>query len=241
MEWQDQGIVLCARRFGETSVILDLLTAKHGRYSGLVRGGRSKRLRAALQPGNTLKVSWRARLEDHLGNFSVELAAPRAAFIMDDAAALAALASFCALCNLLAERESHDNLYAASVLLLDSLARDDHWPALMARWELGLLSALGFGLDLSRCAANGSYDDLVYVSPKSARAVSRAGGEAFADKLLKLPAFLSGITSAYPDGRELQEAFVLTGYFLERHIFAPRGLKLPEARSRMIQKTVRID
>jgi DNA repair protein RecO (recombination protein O) len=240
MQWQDQGIILSVRRFGETSVILDVLTARHGRHGGLVRGGRSKRLRAALQPGNTLDVSWRARLEDHLGTYGAELVCPRAALIMDDPAALAALSSFCALCSLLSERESHDNLYGASVLLLDSLAHDAHWPALMARWELGLLSALGFGLDLSRCAANGSTDDLVYVSPRSARAVSRDAGQAFSDKLLTLPAFLSGTTTGYPDKKDLHDAFVLSGYFLDRHVFGPRGLTPPDARRRMIEKIVRI-
>ena len=240
MQWQDQGIVLSVRRFGESAIILDLLTSKHGRHSGLVRGGRSKRLRATLQPGNTLDVNWRARLEDHLGNFSVELATPRAALIMDDPAALAGLSSFCALCHLLSERESHDNLYSASSLLLDSLPHDEHWPALMVRWELGLLSALGFGLDLSRCAATGAKEDLIYVSPRTGRAVSRKAGLDYADKLLKLPAFLSGSKTGYPDEKDLSEAFALSSYFLDRHIFSPRGISPPDARRRMIEKTVRI-
>ncbi len=238
MEWRDQGIVLSVRRFGETSIVLDVLSKEHGRHGGLVRGGRSKRLRAALQPGNTLDICWRARLEEHLGNFTIELVKPRAALVMDDAAALAGLSSLCALLGLLAEREPHADLYAASIIVLDALGGDEHWPMLMARWELGLLAALGFGLDLSSCAANGGTDNLIYVSPKSARAVSKSEGLPYHDKLLKLPDFMKSNETVFPQGSELADAFGLTGYFLERHVFAPRGAKMPDQRARMIEKTV---
>ncbi len=240
MEWRDQGIVLSVRRFGETSVVLDVLSSEHGRHGGLVRGGRSRRLRAALQPGNTLDICWRARLDEHLGNFTVELIKPRAALIMDDPAALAGLSSLCALLGLLAEREPHADLYNASVIVLDALGEGGHWPVLMARWELGLLAALGFGLDLSSCAANGSTGKLIYVSPKSARAVSESEGLPYHDKLLKLPAFLKNDMTLFPQMADLENAFGLTGYFLERHVFVPRGIKAPDQRARMIEKSLRL-
>ena len=241
MEWQDQGIVLSARRHGESAVILDLLTSGHGRHAGLVRGGRSRRQRSALQPGNSVDATWRARLEEHLGTYTVELAEPRAALIMNDPMALAGLSSLCALTGLLAERQPYPEFYEATGLVLDMMREHGPWPALMARWELGLLSALGFGLDLSRCAATGAQDNLAYVSPKSSTAVSAGAGAPYADRLLALPDFFLDTRTEAPTHEQICQGFALTGFFLERHVMTPRGLKLPDARLRMIEKLMRID
>lgn len=240
MEWRDEGIVLSVRRHGETSVILDVLTRGHGRHAGLVRGGRSARQRSALQPGNSLDVSWRARLEEHLGGYTAELLQPRAAIIMNDPAALAGLSSMCWLSGLLAERQPCPEMFEASQLVLDMMNGQGPWPALLARWELGLLSALGFGLDLSRCAATGGTDNLTYVSPKSSIAVSAEAGLPYADRLIALPGFFRDGGCRAPSHDEINQGFILTGFFLDRHVIGPRGLKMPDARLRMMQKLMRI-
>ena len=241
MEWQDEGIVLSVRRHGESAVILDCLTRSHGRHAGLVRGGRSKRLRSTLQPGNTVQLGWRARLDEHLGNYTVELLRPRAALLMDDPLALAGLSSLAALSALLAERQPYPELYEATVLVLDLMGEGGPWPALMARWELGLLATLGFGLELSRCAATGAADNLVYVSPKSARAVSAEAGAPYADRLLPLPGFFLDARKAAPSHEDIKQGFAVTGFFLDRHVLTPRGVKMPDARLRMLEKLMRID
>ena len=176
MQWSDEGIVLSSRAHGETSAIAELLTRDHGRHLGLVRGGRSKRLRPVLQAGNLVQASWRARLSEHLGSYTLELEEAYAARIFDERAALAGLNTLSALARLLPEREPHAPLYDATRVVLSALSEGDHWPALLVRWEMGLLNELGFGLDLDACAATGETDDLVYVSPKTGRAVSRKAG-----------------------------------------------------------------
>ena len=235
MQWSEEGIVVGARRHGETGVILELLTARHGRSLGLVRGGRSRALRAVLQPGNSVLATWRARLEEHLGLYLIEPSKLRAADLIDSPFKLAGLATMMALSQLLPEREPQPRLYAATLLVLERLADDDVWPALLVRWELGLLDELGFGLDLARCAATGTSEALRYVSPKTGRAVSLGAGEAYRDRLLRLPSFLLGLARA-PDRAEVSDGFALTGYFIERHLLAPRGLAIPEARSRILAR-----
>ncbi len=234
MEWHDEGLVLGARRHGETSALLDVLTRDHGRHSGLVRAGCSRRMRPVLQQGNQVTVTWRARLEDHLGTFAVEPLAMRLAAFIDEPEKLAALSSLTALCRLLPEREPHARLYEAAGIVLAALEEGDHWPALMVRWELGLLEELGFGLDLTRCAASGAMDDLIYVSPRSAQAVSATAGAAWHDKLLKLPAFLLGRQAGSTHREDIAAGFELTGHFLMRHVLEPRGLAEPDARKWMV-------
>ena len=329
MQWTDEAIVLGVKRHGETSVILELMTAARGRHLGLVRGGTGKRLRGVLQPGNSVSATWRARLDEHLGNYAVEGVNLRAAGFLSAAHAVHGVTHLAALCRLLAEREPHARIHRALEAILDALddpaavapmvarfeldflaelgfgldlascaatgATEDlvyvsprsgravsraagflaaahavhgvtHLAALcrllaerepharihatleeildalddpaavapmIARFELSFLAELGFGLDLSSCAATGAKDDLIYVSPRSGRAVSRAGGEDYRDKLMRLPAFLR--TEADPaSAGDLANAFALTGFFLERHAFAPRGMALPDARGRFI-------
>jgi DNA repair protein RecO (recombination protein O) len=232
MEWRDQGFVLSVRRHGESNAIVELLTPAHGRAMGLVRGGRSRVQRPVLQPGNLVQASWRARLEDHLGTFTLEPLALKAGFLMDDATRLAALSTLTALAQLLPEREPHPRVYEAARVVLDAMEDDALWPALLVRWELGLLDELGFGLDLTRCAATGSTLDLAYVSPKSGRAVSQAAGAEWHDRLFDLPGFLKGEGAA--TSAAVLAGFRLTGYFLARHVLEPRGINMPPARDRML-------
>lgn len=232
MEWSDEGIVLAVRRHGEAAAIVSLLTAEHGRHAGLVRGGASRRLRGVLQPGNTVSASWRARLEEHLGAFTVEPLAGCAA-LYDQPGPLAALTSATALVEAaLPERAPHPELYQAFTALLGALPRPD-WAESYVRWELFLLADLGFGLDLSSCAATGANDDLAYVSPKSGRAVSLSAGEKWRDRLLPLPRFLTPQGGA-ADARQVADGLRLAGWFLERHAFAPHGRHTPDARERLV-------
>ncbi len=239
MQWSDDGIVLAARKHGESAAIVSLLTRAHGRHLGLVRGGAGRRQRGALQPGNEVRATWRARLAEHLGVFEIELSAARAAAVLDDPLRLAALSAACALADAaLAEREPHPALLEAFRVLLGVLSGADAWPAVYVRWELGLLSELGFGLDLTACAATGATTDLTHVSPKSGRAVSAAAALPYADKLLVLPSFLAGPAGGPPanDARtDVRHGLDLTGYFLERYVFRPdRGM--PPARDRFVAR-----
>ena len=234
MEWRDEGVVIAVRRHGETSAIAELLTSAHGRCLGLVRGGRSRMQRPMLQPGNLVSAVWRARLEDHLGAFQLEPVALRAGTYIDDSFKLAGLSTLAALSQLLPEREPHARLYAALRLVIDTLDDDGVWPAMLVRWELGLLEELGFGLDLATCAATGFSNDLAYVSPKTGRAVSRSAGEPYRDRLFALPAFLNGGMATSP--AEVAEGLRMTGYFMTRHLFEPRGLAAPDQRQWIIER-----
>ena len=238
MEWHDEGIVLSVRPHGETAAVVEVFTRDHGRHSGLVHGGRSRRLRPALQTGNHIDLTWKARLADHLGHFAVE---PRRAFgatLLDDPPALLALSSMVALARLLPERDPHPNLYEVTLFVLGFLDDASTWPALMVRWELALLDELGFGLDLSQCAVTGGNDALIYVSPRTGRAVSASAGEPYRDKLLKLPPFLAP-RGPGPGPRRtadgLADGLALTGYFLLSRVLEPRDLTLPEPRVRLAE------
>lgn len=235
MDWRDEGILLTVRRHGETSAIIEVLTRRHGRHAGLVRGGAGKARAAMLQPGAQLALDWHGRLADHLGTYRVELIHPRAPAIMARREALAALNAVSALLvRLLPEREADPHLHDATLDLADALARhDSDWPSRYAFWEFILLRALGFGLDLDRCAATGVQADLVYVSPRSGRAVSRAAGAPYADRLLPLPRFLIGQGAATP--ADVCRALALTGWFLDNRARPAFGLaELPGARGRLL-------
>ena len=226
MEWRDEGVILSVRRHGETSAIAETLTAQHGRVMGLVRGGRSKQQRPVLPAGNIVQAVWRARLEEQLGTFTLEPLTLHAGAIMEEPFRLAGLATLTGLAQLLPEREPHPRVYEALRVVLDAIDQDDVWPALLVRWELGLLDELGFGLDLSKCAATGTRDNLAYVSPRSGKAVSAEAGEPFRDRLFRLPAFLAGGADA--PAVEVIEGLKLAAYFLHRHVLEPRGARLPE-------------
>jgi DNA repair protein RecO (recombination protein O) len=238
MDFSDEGILISARPLGEANTVAELFTRAHGRHLGLVRGGRSRRMRPLLQPGNVLSLTWRARLADHLGSFAVELLDARAARVLDDEAALAAISSLTTLAKLLPERDPHPKLYGGALELLLALDEPEVWPKRLVRWELALLQDLGFGLDLSECAATGVEVDLAYVSPRSGQAVSREAGQPYGGKLLKLPCFLVEEGAATPL-EDVLAGFALTGYFLERHVLEPQGLALPQARERLIDLLAR--
>lgn len=233
MEWRDEGVILSVRRHGETSAISEILTAQHGRVMGLVRGGRSKQQRPVLQAGNVVQAVWRARLEEQLGTFSLEPLNLRAGAIMEEPFRLAGLATLTGLAQLLPEREPHPRVYDALRVVLDAIDHDEVWPALLVRWELGLLDELGFGLDLSQCAATGTRENLAFVSPRSGKAVSAEAGAPFRDRLFRLPPFLSGGGSASP--ADVVDGLKLAAYFLDRHVFEPRGARLPEQQDWVIR------
>jgi DNA repair protein RecO (recombination protein O) len=234
MDWNDEGVILSVRPHGETGAVLELFTRGHGRHLGLVHGGRSRRLRPVLQTGNHLDVTWKARLADHLGHFGVELRKGYAAAVMEDASALAALTSMAALARLLPERDPHPNLYEVTLFVLGFLDEPQVWPALVVRWELALLEELGFGLDLASCAATGTTADLVYVSPKSGRAVSGEAGEPYKDRLLALPAFLRGRATGPVTEEDVRAGFALTGHFLDARVLRPRDFPMPDTRARLL-------
>lgn len=232
MDWRDTGSLLSVRRHGETSAIIEVFTARHGRHAGVVRGGTSRRIAPILQPGALLDVTWRARLDEHIGTFTVEPLRSRAADLMAGRLTLAALNSVCALLGFaLPEREAHPSLHRHTEALLDMIGTNEAWPLAYLRWELALLDELGFGLDLSACAVTGETDDLAFVSPKSGRAVSAAAAGAWADRLLPLPPALLGLG----DGAlaEVAQGLATTGFFLKNSLAPALGDKpLPEARQR---------
>jgi DNA repair protein RecO (recombination protein O) len=233
MQWTDDGIVLGTRSHGESSVILELYTRDHGRHLGLVRGGRSRRQQPVLQPGNTVHTTWFARLDEHLGAYTVEASVSRAARLMEGRAGVAGITHLAALARLMPEREAHGGLFEVLELIADTLPDVTAAAPLIVRFELEVLQELGFGIDLTECAATGATQDLVYVSPKSSRAVSRDAGEAWKDRLLALPGFLTG--SGEAAASDVLAGFRLTGYFLSRHVFEPRGLAMPDAREAFVR------
>lgn len=241
MNWSDEGIVLSVRPHGETASVVELLTRTHGRHLGLVHGGRSRKARPVLQIGNHVAITWKARLADHLGHMQVELIRGYAATAMEEPAALSGLTSLAAMARLLPERDPHPNLYEVTLFVLAYLDDASVWPALLVRWELALLGELGFGLDLAECAATGANDGLIYVSPKSGRAVSASAGEPYRDRLLSLPAFLLPGRKAPLAPGDIEAGFALTGHFLETRVLQPRGEELPDARLRMLTYLGRLD
>jgi DNA repair protein RecO (recombination protein O) len=233
MNWTDEGIILSVRPHGETAAVVEMFTRAHGRHLGLVHGGRSRKQRPVLQMGNHIDAAWKARLAEHLGHMTLELRRGYAAAAMENATTLSGLTSLCSLTRLLPERDPHPNLFEVTLFVLSYLDEPNVWPALLVRWELALLEELGFGLDLSQCAATGSNDQLVYVSPKSGRAVSAAAGEPYKDKLLSLPEFLLGNRNAPVTPHDIEAGLTLTGHFLETRVLRPREEEMPDARHRL--------
>lgn len=243
MDWQDDGYVLSAARFNEADAILDVLTRRHGRHLGLLKGGLSRGRRADIQAGNLLSLEWRARLADHLGNFTAEIARPHAAFALDSQAALlglSAAAAVAAAC--LPEREPHPNLFDAFGILLEALTSGEDpafGAAVYVKWEAGLLQDLGFGLDLASCAVTGTLDDLTHVSPRTGRAVSRDAARPYGDRLLRLPPFLLGTQAGEADREALADGFRLTGHFLTQSVLGPHRRALPPTRGQYLDLILR--
>jgi DNA repair protein RecO (recombination protein O) len=234
MEWSDDAVVLSVHRHGENAAVTHLLTAGHGRHPGLVPGGRGRALRGTLQPGNRVRAWWQARLPEHLGRYRLELFRADGAAHLTDAGRLAAIAAACAVADaVLPEREPHPAAYAALVALLDALP-SEAWPSVYVHWELALLRELGFAVDLSCCAATGSADDLLFVSPKSARAVSRSAGMPYRDRLLPLPGFL--VAGGEGDRAQIADGLRLTAFFLDQHVLSPHRRVMPSARLRLVDR-----
>jgi DNA repair protein RecO (recombination protein O) len=240
MEWRDEGIVIGVRRHGENAVLLDLLTRGHGRHKGLLRGGQSRRMQPVIQPGNSVEAVWRARLEGGLGEYRVEPLAQRAARMMEAPPALYGLAHLAILVRLLPERDPHPGLFETLTIVLDRLHEPLLAAPLVIRFELALLAELGFGLDLGACAVTGGRQELVYVSPRSGKAVSRAAGEPWKDRLLALPMFLrENRLDDMPTMADLEAGFALTGFFLERCVYEPRDRASTEARAGFVSAVMR--
>lgn len=242
MEWSDEGIILGVRRHGESAAIVELLTREHGRHLGMVRGGASARMRPLLQPGNSVLASWRARLDEHLGYYQLEATKMRAATLLASSYAVYGVTHLAALARLLPERDPHEDIYQRLLFTLDDFDDLGVAAAHLIRFELAILAELGFGLDLSVCAATGSTTELIYVSPKSGSAVSRSAGEPWRDRLLRLPAFLLDDEAASESGwsgQDLFDGFELTGRFLLRNVLEPRGQSHSDARAGFINAITR--
>jgi DNA repair protein RecO (recombination protein O) len=241
MEWTDEGIVLGVRRHGESSAIVELLTRGHGRHLGLVRGGSGSRMRPLLQPGNSVRAVWRARLDEHLGTYAIEGLRLRAATLFASSHAVYGVTHLASLARLLPERDPHENIYGMLERTLDDFDDAGEAAVHLVRFELAMLAELGFGLDLDSCAATGATSELFYVSPKSGGAVSRQAGEPWQDRLLRLPPFLraSGSSNGWSD-QDLSDGFRLTGLFLMRHVLEPRGQVHSDARDGFINAVTRL-
>ena len=239
MEWTDEALVLAARPHGEGAAVVQLLTRARGRHAGLFHGGGSRR-RGVVEPGNRVVATWRARLAEHLGTCTLEATRYTGAELMDAPRRLAGLAAACAVAEVaLPEREPHPAVFDATAVLFDALTAPEGeiWPTVYVHWEIGLLAELGFGLDLSRCAATGATAGLVYVSPRTGRAVSKAAGAQYKDKLLALPAFL--VSGSAGDAAAIVAGLDLTGHFLGVHVFGPLNRPLPPARARLVTALAR--
>ena len=234
MEWRDQGALWSMRPHGESSAIIEVFTAAHGRHAGVVRGGAGRRMAPILQPGAQLDLTWRARLDEHMGAFTVEPIRARSR-VLGDRRALAGLNAICALLLFaLPERDPHRALYTRSIQLLDALEGAQDWPPLYLAWEVALLDEMGFGLDLSECAVTGATQDLAYVSPKTGRAVTRKAAGDWADRLLPLPPCLLGMSG--PSREDLAAGLSTTGYFLEHRLAQELAHRpLPDARRRLVE------
>jgi DNA repair protein RecO (recombination protein O) len=239
MQWQDEAIILGVKRHGETSVIAEVMSRSRGRHLGMVRSGRSRSMQPVLQPGNLVDVTWRARLHDHLGEYRMEPVRLRAAQLMETATAVYGVQAMGALLRLLPERDPHPHLFEAMNVILENMTNPADAGELFVRFELAVLNDLGFGLDLSECAATGTRDELVYVSPKTGRAVCRAAGQPYADRMLMLPPFLGHQGRAAATCESLNAAFRLTGHFLNRHVYEPRGLNDNAARDGFVQAALK--
>lgn len=238
MDWRDEGLLLSARRHGESAAIIEVFTEQHGRHAGIVRGGGSRKMAPVLQPGTQVDVTWRARLEEHLGTFAVEPIKSRAATLMSDRRTLAGLNALTALLSFaLPEREPHAALYRQTLTVLDMMD-GPHWPLAYLRWELSLLEELGFGLDLTTCAVTGSTKGLTYISPKTGRAVAMGAAGDWADKLLPLSPALLGQGEGAPE--DIRDGLRATGHFLRNWLAPALGNKpLPEARQRLSDRLAR--
>ena len=233
MEWTGQGLIIGVRRHGESSVIAEAMVQGRGRHLGLVRSGRSRRQASTLQLGNSVQLVWRARLEDHLGAFTVELLQARAAELITDRTSLYVAQLLCGHLHLLPERDPHDRLLAKTLEILDGEWDNASLAVELARFEFMLLDEMGFGLDIYSCAVTGALDGLTHVSPKTGRAVTAQAAKPYIDRLLPLPAFLA--REAEVTATDIADAFRVTGHFLSMHVWTARQIDPPATRDQLIE------
>jgi DNA repair protein RecO (recombination protein O) len=236
MEFADDAFVLLARPHGETGAIVEFLSCEHGKYAAHVAGAASRRMKPALQAGSRVRISYRARTAEQLGSATLEAEGEGPAALFDDPLALAGIGSATAVAaGALPERQSHPGVFLALEAFIAALTAADVWPAVYVRFEAGLLADLGFGLDLARCAVTGSTDDLVFVSPRTGKAVSARAGEAYKDRLLALPPFLLSSQAGLGIG-DVGRGLAITGHFLERCVFSPLNRPLPASRQWLVDR-----
>lgn len=238
MEWRDEAIVLSARPFGENSKIVELLSPQHGRVAGMVRGARSKAQRAALQPGNRVSATWRGRLADQLGTLALEVVDARAARLVETPWGAFALGAVVSMLAFVPEHDAQPRLFAATEALTETFALAPATAEAMLRFEIILLEEFGFGLDLTSCAATGETNDLVFVSPRTGRAVSRLAGAPYAGRLLPLPGFLANRDEPV-SAAAAADGFRMTGHFLSAHVAGALNKPLPAARERFVRTVTR--
>lgn len=236
MHWTDNAIILSTRKYGESSGIVSLMTRQHGLFNGLVRGISSKKHCGTYQIGNQVEATWRGRLSENLGNFTSELQTPNAAMLMSCPLRLAALNSICTILETaMPEREQAENIFNHLQEFIEHLKNDEYWQLYYILLEIELLSHLGFRLDLTSCAATGSLENLIYISPKSGRAVCKDAGEPYKNKLLKMPSFLINSQTWQFDVQEIINGLEIGSYFLEKYIYKPHNKQLPLARLRFAE------
>lgn len=236
MEWKDEGIIIGTRKHGETSLIVEIMTRRHGRHLGIVRGGRSRKKQPFMQPGNSVEATWRARLDEHLGTWNLEATELRTAQLMESPIGVFGIQLLASHLRLMPERDVHEHLHEALEIILSHLQEASIAAVLMIKFELALLDDLGFGLDLTKCAVTGTSEGLSHVSPKTGRAVCLEAATPWIDKLLVLPIFLSdGKYKQHPTLAEIEDGFALLGHFLDRHVYHPRGLATPMDRTSFIR------
>ena len=244
-EWSDEGIILSAKKYGEKGFIVNILTENHGRHVGWLNNYKSKSILSNIQPGNLVKVFWRSRLIEQMGNFKIELISSISGKIFDERLKLQSLNSLCSLLeNFLPERQNYSEIYIATCAFMKLLAINEEdinnqWLKGYVKWEIGLLSSIGFSLDLKQCAVTGITNNLCYVSPKTGKAVSRYGAGKFAPKLLKLPFFLGGVELK---GSNIYEEILIglniTTYFFKNKLLLSinesKNITLPNSRNRFV-------
>ena len=245
-EWIDQGIVLSAKKYGEKGLVINILTKNHGRYLGWLNNYKNKSVLADVQPGNLVNVFWKSRLIEQMGKFKIELISSVSGKIFDEKLKLQGLNSLCSLLDkFLPERQKYSEIFNATnafinLLTLQDERKNDHWIEGYVKWEIGVLSSVGFSLDLKRCVVTGANTNLLYVSPKTGKAVSKDVAGIHAPRLLLLPFFLGGekvIGSNFY--KEILAGLKITSYFFKNKLLLSINTKkptnLPSPRIRFVE------
>ena len=234
MRWESNGLILNFSKYNEKSYILEIFTEEHGKHKGIIRGLHSKNKRSIIEPGNEVFATWSGRLETHLGNYNVEPIKLWSSHVLQFKDKLSAISSICSLISLtMAERQPNPIIYFSSKKLIEIVAsKREDWIREYVFWEMQLLSEIGYGLDLERCAVTSKSSNLVYVSPSSGRAVTNEGAGDFRNKLLPLPKFMTDFKANY-DNDDIYNALNLTEFFFKKRFFLSNNLNFPQSRNRL--------